>query len=188
MNVCALSLDIFRSQHSASPPMCHYRIVDGMTTGTPVRESGVPDGKTEVEYLIINRIKPPQILQDTVPVPEGQLKRLEDFDNRFLRKIARVGWRRRIRDEGVRKRAFVCVTSSRSREVASPCAGRAEMLCNARVLSVLLSFQDGDRVILVAPGWRHCKIWFLTDVSGDIVSFYPFPIHPYCFLHNKAFN
>ncbi|KAG5446787.1 hypothetical protein CSKR_105542 [Clonorchis sinensis] len=42
------------------------------------------------------------------------------------------------------------------------------------VLSVLLAFKDGDRVIPTAPGWRHCKIWLPTDVSGDlVVSFYP---------------
>ncbi|KAG5448509.1 hypothetical protein CSKR_101951, partial [Clonorchis sinensis] len=47
-------------------------------------------------------------------------------------------------------------------------------LRNAWLLSVLLAFQDGDHVIPSAPGWRHCKIWLPTDVSGDlVVSFYP---------------
>ncbi|KER30937.1 LOW QUALITY PROTEIN: hypothetical protein T265_13077 [Opisthorchis viverrini] len=42
------------------------------------------------------------------------------------------------------------------------------------VTSVILAVQDGDRVIPTAPGWRHCKVWLPTDVSGAlIVSFYP---------------
>ncbi|KAG5441300.1 hypothetical protein CSKR_111699 [Clonorchis sinensis] len=44
---------------------------------------------------------------------------------------------------------------------------------NVRVLSVLLAFKDGDRVIPSAPGWRRCKIWPPTDVNDDlVVSFY----------------
>ncbi|KER25612.1 LOW QUALITY PROTEIN: hypothetical protein T265_14179, partial [Opisthorchis viverrini] len=35
-------------------------------------------------------------------------------------------------------------------------------------------FQDGDRVILAVPGWRHYKLWLPTDVSGVlVVSFCP---------------
>ncbi|GAA54945.1 hypothetical protein CLF_106171 [Clonorchis sinensis] len=34
--------------------------------------------------------------------------------------------------------------------------------------------EDGHRVTLIAPGWRHYKIWLSTDVSGVlVVSFYP---------------
>ncbi|KER30375.1 hypothetical protein T265_03209 [Opisthorchis viverrini] len=45
---------------------------------------------------------------------------------------------------------------------------------SAWALSVLLTFQDEDRVILTVPRWRHYKIWLPTDVSGVlVVSFYP---------------
>ncbi|KER30884.1 hypothetical protein T265_02808 [Opisthorchis viverrini] len=40
--------------------------------------------------------------------------------------------------------------------------------------SVLLAFQDVDRVIPTAPGWRHYKIWLPTDIGGvSPVNFYP---------------
>ncbi|KER22956.1 hypothetical protein T265_14738 [Opisthorchis viverrini] len=36
-------------------------------------------------------------------------------------------------------------------------------------LLTLKELQDGDRVILTVPGWRHYKIWLPTDVSGVLV-------------------
>ncbi|KER32633.1 hypothetical protein T265_01320 [Opisthorchis viverrini] len=39
---------------------------------------------------------------------------------------------------------------------------------------VLLVFQDGDRMILNAPGSKRCMIWLLIDISSSIVfSFSP---------------
>ncbi|KER28801.1 hypothetical protein T265_04411 [Opisthorchis viverrini] len=49
---------------------------------------------------------------ETWPIRAADLRRLQVFDNRCLRTIARVGWCRRIRNEAVRKRVFGCVTGT----------------------------------------------------------------------------
>ena len=49
---------------------------------------------------------------ETWPVRAAELRRLQVFDNRCLRTIARVGWCRRIRNEAVRKRVLGCATGT----------------------------------------------------------------------------
>ncbi|KER29596.1 hypothetical protein T265_03797 [Opisthorchis viverrini] len=49
---------------------------------------------------------------ETWLIRAADLRRLQAFDNRCLRTIARVGWCRRIRNEAVRKRVFGCVTGT----------------------------------------------------------------------------
>ncbi|KAG5453090.1 hypothetical protein CSKR_106262 [Clonorchis sinensis] len=49
---------------------------------------------------------------ETWPVRAAELGRLQVFDNRCLRTIARVGWCRRIRNEAVRKRVLGCATGT----------------------------------------------------------------------------
>ncbi|KER26958.1 hypothetical protein T265_05867 [Opisthorchis viverrini] len=49
---------------------------------------------------------------ETWPIRAADLRRLQVFDNRCLRTIARVGWCQRIRNEAVRKRVFGCVTGT----------------------------------------------------------------------------
>ncbi|GAA56478.1 acetyl-CoA carboxylase / biotin carboxylase [Clonorchis sinensis] len=43
-------------------------------------------------------------MAETWPIRAAELRRLQVFDNRCLRTIARVGWCRRIRNEAIRKR------------------------------------------------------------------------------------
>ncbi|KER19829.1 hypothetical protein T265_11495 [Opisthorchis viverrini] len=45
---------------------------------------------------------------ETWPIRAAELRRLQVFDNRCLKTIARVGWCRQIRNEAVRKRDFGC--------------------------------------------------------------------------------
>ncbi|KER19924.1 LOW QUALITY PROTEIN: hypothetical protein T265_15428 [Opisthorchis viverrini] len=59
---------------------------------------------------------------------------------------------------------------------ANPRPGRGvrRRLRDAWVVSVLLAFQDGDRVVLTAPSLRCFKVWLPTDASGVlVVSSYP---------------
>ncbi|KAG5450675.1 hypothetical protein CSKR_108771 [Clonorchis sinensis] len=87
---------------------------------------------------------------ETRPARAAELRRLQVFDNRCLRTTTRVGWCWRIRNGTIRKRVF----------------GYAK--------GAFIEEYDEDCVILSACGWRRCKIWLSTDVSGDlVVSFYP---------------
>ncbi|KER22397.1 hypothetical protein T265_09511 [Opisthorchis viverrini] len=128
---------------------------------------------------------------ETWPIRAADLRRLQVFDTRCLRSMARVGWCRRTREKAVRKHVFGCVTGTSIEK----CVQHQKLRWLGHVLRmpnhrfpkrVLFSMPKsewrkqrgggggGDRVILTVPGWRHYKIWLPTDVSGVLViSFYP---------------
>ncbi|KAG5444628.1 hypothetical protein CSKR_100734 [Clonorchis sinensis] len=127
----------------------------------------------------------------------AELRRLQVFDNRCLRTVARVGWCRRIRNGAIRSRVLDCATATSNEE----CVQHQKLRWLKRVLRVpnhrspkrvmfLCKFRVADYETFGccrcyshsktgtarspnAPVWRGCKLWLLVDISSvHVISFY----------------
>ncbi|KER31471.1 LOW QUALITY PROTEIN: hypothetical protein T265_12961 [Opisthorchis viverrini] len=98
---------------------------------------------------------------ETWPVRAAEVRRLQVFDNRYFKAIARVGWCRRIRNEAVRNRIYGYATDTSIEECVQH--QKLRWLGHAGVKEITKRLDTVDATRL--PGWGlrgpHCA-WLET--------------------------